>query len=489
VIWRTLVLLHRYLGVATGALMLMWFASGIVMLYVPYPGLSGKDRMALLEPIAWRTCCRSPAAPIAGDQPIERAEVESVAGTLVLRLTLPGRSESLISLDAAEPEVPLDLLHSRATAAAVAGRLGLAASEPSTQETIVRDQWTVSGEYNADRPLIRFGFRDPAHTQIYVSATNGRVVLHTTARQRFWNWLGAVPHWLYPTVLRSHPRVWSQVVIWTSLIGVFLTSVGLYLGVVQYRLRGRRVLSPYAGIWNWHHSLGLLFGIFALTWVASGLVSMNPWGFLDSGPEVEPTPEARSVTWDEVRTSLAQIARSPAVPNVVNLVMAPFSGDLFWIATGPDGVKARLDAGGRVRSMTPADLQAAAQHAAGSAGVASATLLQQEDAYYYGHRQPAVLPVLRVIVNDGDQTRLYLDPLSGRLVEQFDRKERWQRWLFDGLHRLDFSVLLRASVTWRGLVVLLLTGGVALSATGTYLAMRRVIRDIARLRKLMRPDR
>ena len=254
-IWRTLVLLHRYLGVASGALMLTWFASGIVMLYMPYPGLSGKERMAILEPLGWHACCRSPAVPIPGDQPIERAEVESVAGTLALRLTLPGRSESLISLDASESEVPLDLPHSRATAVAAARRLGLTAFEPSTQETIVRDQWTVSGEYNADRPLTRFGFSDAEHTQIYVSATNGRVVLHTTARQRFWNRLGAVPHWLYPTILRSHPRLWAQVVVWTSLVGVFLTTIGLYLGVVQYQLRGKRVLSPYAGIWNWHHSL------------------------------------------------------------------------------------------------------------------------------------------------------------------------------------------------------------------------------------------
>jgi hypothetical protein len=489
VIWRTLVLVHRYLGVATGALMLMWCASGIVMLYVPFPGLSGKERMAILEPLAWQACCRSPTASIARDQPIERAEVESIAGAPVLRLTLPGRSESLISIDASVPEVPLDLAHSRATAAAAARRLGLTASEPSTHETIVRDQWTVSGEYDADRPLIRFGFRDPQNTQIYVSATNGRVVLHTTARQRFWNWLGAVPHWLYPTILRSHPHLWSQVVIWTSLVGVFLMTLGLYLGVVQYQLRGKRVLSPYAGIWNWHHCLGLLFGIFTLTWVASGLISMNPWGLLDSGPGVQPAPEARSVTWDEVRSSLVQIAASPAVPNVVNLVMAPFSGDLFWIATGPDGVQYRLDAGGHVRSMAPGDLQAAAQHAAGAAGVASTTLLRQEDAYYYGHRQPAVLPVLRVIVNDPDHTHLYLDPLSGRLLEQFDRNGRWQRWLFDGLHRLDFSALLRASGTWRGLLVLLLAGGVALSATGTYLAVRRVFRDSARVRKLMRTNR
>ena len=481
--WRALVLLHRYLGVAIGALMLVWFASGIIMLYVPYPSLSGRERLVMLEPIAWSNCCRNPSDPINAGQPIDRAEVEAVAGVLVLRLTLPGRVGMLVSIDASAPEVPLDLLHARVTATATARRLGVTPAEPSRDETIVRDQWTVSGEYNADRPFFRFDFSDRGHTQIYVSGRNGRIVLHTTARQRFWNWLGAVPHWLYPTILRSHPRVWSQVVIWTSLVGVFLTTIGLYLGVVQYRLRGKRLLSPYAGVWNWHHSLGLLFGVFSLTWVGSGLISMNPWGFLGGGPGVAPAPEARSVTWNEVRTSLVAIAGNPAVPNIVNLVMAPLGGDLFWIATTQDGTKVRLDAGGHTRSMSPSDLQAAARRAAGSEGVAAATLLPHEDAYYYGRREPVVLPVLRVIVNDPDHTRLYLDPLSGRLLEQIDSDGRWQRWLFDGLHRLDFSPLLRASVTWSAVVVLLLAGGFGLSATGTYLAVRRVVRDIASLRR------
>ena len=36
-LWLTLVVIHRYLGVALGLLMLLWFVSGIVMMYVPYP--------------------------------------------------------------------------------------------------------------------------------------------------------------------------------------------------------------------------------------------------------------------------------------------------------------------------------------------------------------------------------------------------------------------------------------------------------------------
>ena len=54
IIWQVMVVLHRYLGVAVGLLMVMWFVSGIVMMYVGLPTRhrgragadTGADRMA-----------------------------------------------------------------------------------------------------------------------------------------------------------------------------------------------------------------------------------------------------------------------------------------------------------------------------------------------------------------------------------------------------------------------------------------------------------
>jgi hypothetical protein len=40
-LWRTLVILHRYLGIAVGLLMLIWFLSGIVMMYVGIASAKG----------------------------------------------------------------------------------------------------------------------------------------------------------------------------------------------------------------------------------------------------------------------------------------------------------------------------------------------------------------------------------------------------------------------------------------------------------------
>jgi hypothetical protein len=64
-----------------------------------------------------------------------------------------------------------------------------------------------------------------------------------------------------------------------------LHIIGLYLGIVQFK-RGRDGrLSPYRGLFYWHHLSGLVFGVVTLAFVASGVVSMNPWGFLDGGAE------------------------------------------------------------------------------------------------------------------------------------------------------------------------------------------------------------
>ena len=105
-----------------------------------------------------------------------------------------------------------------------------------------------------------------------------RVVQATTRGERFWNWLGAVPHWLYPTLLRQHTQVWSQIVIWLTIFGTFLTSLGLYIGIKQYKSRRSGRYSPYRGAALWHHYGGLVFGVMTLIWLVSGFFSMNPWG-------------------------------------------------------------------------------------------------------------------------------------------------------------------------------------------------------------------
>src|ERR1700741_3723383 len=97
VVMRFLATLHRWWGVAFCLLFAMWFASGIVMHFAPFPARSA--------------------------------------------------SGASLSVD----------------------RSG------TTTDRIDYDQWTVAGDYNADRPLDRSALNDAAGTEISVSSNSGKI--------------------------------------------------------------------------------------------------------------------------------------------------------------------------------------------------------------------------------------------------------------------------------------------------------------------------
>ena len=70
--------------------------------------------------------------------------------------------------------------------------------------------------------------------------------------------------------------------------------------------------------------------------------------------------------------------------------------------------------------------------------------MSEEDAYYFSRREPAALPVYRILLNEAEATRYYLDPTTGRLLQRTDASRRWNRWLFDALHRFDFAAPIHA---------------------------------------------
>jgi uncharacterized iron-regulated membrane protein len=92
-----------------------------------------------------------------------------------------------------------------------------------------------------------------------------------------------------------------------------------------------------------------------------------------------------------------------------------------------------------------------------------------------------VLPVYRIILNDEEQTRYYLDPNTGALVQRADATGRWRRWLFSGLHRLDFTAWMRMRPFWDIMMWLTLLGCLAGTLTGVYLGVRRVQSDVTML--------
>jgi uncharacterized iron-regulated membrane protein len=484
ILWRATVITHRYLGVAVGLLMLVWFLSGIVMMYVPYPELTDRDRLSVLGPIPWQRCCALAAQHVDDDQPIRAVRIQTIADEPVLAIRPEGQPPRLSSLGPSGPSLEIDAEKARAVALGAASRIIGRPAQAIAGELIDRDQWTVGDAGAGNRPLFHYFFDDPRRTELYVSSTTGEVVLWTTASQRFWNWLGAVPHWLYFTGLRSNGPLWAQIVIWTSILGGFLTVLGLYLGIAQFRRgRGGR-LSPYRGWFYWHHIAGLMFGVVTLTWVVSGTFSMNPWGFLEGrGGDERVRLAGEAISWRDIRASIDALKQDPPA-DAVRITSAPLDGRLFWLAEKADGTVSRLDSKGRPAPVAVSDLQAAAQRLARGASIESQTMMAAEDAYYFDFSiaergNPRPLPVFRVVLNDAEHTRYYLSPGTGELVGKVDTNGRGRRWLFSGLHRFDFAGWLRMRPVWDIIVLALMAGGAGVTATGAYLAFSRIKRDLS----------
>jgi hypothetical protein len=105
-----------------------------------------------------------------------------------------------------------------------------------------------------------------------------------------------------------------------------------------------------------------------------------------------------------------------------------------------------------------------------------AAWLQEYDGHYYDPRGSRPLPVLRVRYADEHATWLYLDPEPGGIVQRSTSVSRLRRWLYQGLHSLDFPFLYFHRPLWDIAVIVLSIGGTVLSFTTMLPAWRRLKR-------------
>jgi hypothetical protein len=476
---RLAILLHRYLGIALGLIVSLWCLSGFVMMYVPYPELTDAERVIGLAPLADTACCSTDGLAAiereVGDDAIVGLRIEAIADRPVLRAStyFGERAFDLASGSALQPPGDTEIAASARSFAQHAGIDGAIVA----LGTVDRDQWTVYGEYNVHRPLHQFAARDSAGTQWYVSSTTGEVVQLTTAHERFWSWLGAVPHWLYFTALRRNGPLWAQTVIWLTIVSLFLAVIGIYIGINRLKRYRNGALSPYRGMGLWHHYTGLVFGVLVLTWLASGLLSMNPWGALEGRSYADERDSVNGGLLDAevISRAAAHLARGDFPPDTVRIDTSRFLGETAFVAWQRDGRRTLLDVdSARALRADELPFSAAAAAMRPEVPVSAEGWLEEDDTYYYSHHERADLPVYRVIYADGE--RLYLDGTTGELVYAVDSDRRWHRWLFAALHRGDFSAAVRGRPAW-DLLMLPLLAGVTLSAlTGTWLGVRRLLR-------------
>jgi len=111
------------------------------------------------------------------------------------------------------------------------------------------------------------------------------------------------------------------------------------------------------------------------------------------------------------------------------------------------------------------------------------------DDYYYSRQGQLPLPVLRVKFDDPAASWVYADPERGELLSIIHKYSRIERWLYNGLHSLDFAFWYHQRPLWDLAMILLLCGGLATSALGLYLGLRRLARDVRQLAQYLSKPR
>ena len=500
---RWLIWIHRYAGIPLSLVFVVWFVSGIVMMYTgDMPGITPAQRIERLDAVDLERVELAPARAAA------TGDVNWTPGRAVL-LTVLGRPAYRFDdvTVFADNGARLSPIGTAAARTAVLRYTGAPAAAVSHDRLVVDpDQWTL--QVRAALPAHRFLIDDGAGTEAYVSQRTAEVIMLTTRRSRALAWAGAIPHWFYVRALRMEQTLWTRAVVWTSIVGCVVVLLGLVLGVTQFRWRGSGQRIPYAGWMWWHYVTGVIFGVFTLTWTFSGLMSMEPFAWtrargldlprdtlaggplnLERFPTIPPAAWKRIVDGREVKElALRQVGGEPYYEARLSSGSDHGATGAGHEITGRSSPSARVDrllieAGTLAAREAPFDTAALVSRLEDAAGipVVDVERLEAYDSYYYSRPDGAIpLPVVRVRFADPLETWVYVDPAAGQIVRSVHRYSRAERWLFNGLHSLDFGFWYDRRPLWDVSVILLSLGGLASSGIGLWVGARRIRRTVSR---------
>jgi len=468
---------------------LLWFSSGVGMMYWQFPAVTAEDRLARSPALDASTIRVSPLEAFGStglsQRPLE-ARITMLDSRPVYRFRT-SRERATVYADTGERQLAVSSTTMARVASAWSGQPGSTANAAE----IDIDQWTVEGSFRALRPLWKYSW--PDGEDVYVSQLTGEVVQYTTTASRLGAYLGPIPHWLYFTSLRRHAAVWSGVIVGLSGAATIAALLGLVVAALvysprrRYRRAGAPAANPYSGPKRWHLGLGLIFGWSAVTWAFSGMLSMYP--FARSGDS--PSPELLRAPLD-----LSAFAAKPppiALAQLAGLVVkelecTSLGTESMYIASVTGGLRIVPLAGSPRAEFDERAIRAALARSQ-RANVIAVTRSNRYDRYYLDRHGRLPLPVLVARIDDAHSTRYYIDPRTARVISTYSSADWTERWLYHGLHSLDFPWLYASRPSWDLLVLAFMLGGMALAGTALVLAWRVVKRRVseAQSRRARRP--
>jgi hypothetical protein len=475
---RFLVLLHRWLGILVCLLFAMWFASGIVMYFVPFPALTEADRIRGLAPLDMSGVLHGPAEAVkaSGRQDVTRVRLlQRSDGPVYLLSGASGvtafRADDLANAGVGSKDLAISIAvdHARRRGKEVTRSV-------KAVDLIALDQWTVTGDLDRYRPLYRVALGDEPGTELYVSSVSGEVVRGTTRLERGWNYFGSVAHWIYPVLLRSRPALWNTTVWWLSLAALTGAAAGSLLGILRMKVTHYRLVSPFENWHWWHHMLGLSCMVFVLTWIFSGWLSMDSGRLFSTG---NPTSEeiaviAKAPAWETLSTlGWPASARTKEVewfaldPKLYRCERTGLATQLLFAGAGADETHPPRE------FLEPGEVGGFVDRFA--SGCQTPFVVDADDNYAIAS-VVAHAPAYRSVCGN---VWFHIDGADGVVRERLDSSRRAYRWLYGALHTMDIPALTSRPALRGALIVILCSFGFLFNLTGVVIGWRRLALSVA----------
>lgn len=275
------------------------------------------------------------------------------------------------------------------------------------------------------------------------------------------------------------------------LFGIVTGLIRLKRKRNQQKLSDKLAFSPYTRKWfRWHHYFGFIFGLVIFTWTVSGLFSVNPW-------RINPLPalnETERETWkdgalksEQFDHDMAAILESAGseLSDISRVEVHKFAGAPYYRLYTGDGSYLSVGVNDHQGSSQfyikkEWDKQALIDQMLKTAGdkpLNDIVKLEEYDNYYYSRDGSRRLPVIRTRFADESETWYYAEPTRAEITLKNNSTNRFYRWLFNGLHSLDFAFLINRRPLWDIVVILLMVGGTVASISGLVLTWRWIRRN------------
>ncbi|PID89668.1 MAG: hypothetical protein CSB01_00850 [Bacteroidia bacterium] len=480
--------IHRTLGVIMSLMFFVWFLSGIVLLFQGFPHASRKDRFLNLSTFSEDTFkgILPPSEAFKGAVNLELCDTVPV-----YRVYESRKKQKVYNAKNLEEIAFFSEDYAR--------ELCYSFRQAKVKELLVMndlDQWIPWSSYKVLLPFYKCYLDDDKHTVLYISQKTGSILQETNRKSRWFARLGAIPHWLYFSNLRQHQGAWENVLIYLSIVGLFVSLSGLILGFIM--MVKKRWLTPYKKKWyRWHHITGYIFGVFTFTFLLSGLLSMTDipdWLLFVKQREKISWEQTLNITQHEScnpQRLYKSISPKKGIRKIEwkSIFDQPYYFVYYDDFKNPKVYQQLKDTIVLHEGFTFEQIAAESEKRFAKKPVKLFVQNEYDNYYRFYKMYHCPLPVYRLDFNDDAKSCLYISPKTAEKVMRVDRTSRVRRWLYGALHTFGFGILNDIEWLRKLLIILASTGGLFLSYTAVVLSFRWIRRKKNKYTKKKRLSR